>query len=154
MPLTTIRSAIAALLATADPGSKSYAYRRWITDPEALTRELHPAGNGPIRVWMFWVESIAEKMETYNTSSQTYVLGLRLYYSLNDAAQSEIAVTDLVQTVRASFRAALDLNGTAFTIVPTTGSMQGAVALQLESLDLVTLGGVLTRRGSGWASKS
>ena len=143
MPLSTIRDAIAAQLAASDPGSKSYAYRRWITDPEELKKELQPVGNGPIRVWMFWVESIAERMETFNTTSQSYVFGLRLYYSLSDAAQSEIAVTDLVQTVRTAFRAALDLSGAAFTIVPTTGSMQGSVALQLENLDLVTLGGVL-----------
>lgn len=143
MPLTTIRTAISAVLAAAEPGSKVYAYRRWITDPEALKQELQSPENGPIRVWMFWVDSIAETMETYSTTSQSYVFGLRLYHSLSDAAQSEIIVTDLVQTVRAALRAALTLNGEAFTIVPTTGSMQRAVGPQLDALELVTLGGVL-----------
>lgn len=148
MPLDQIRTQIEAMLTAADPGSKVYPYRRWIIDPAALAAELQPELDGPIRVWMFWVESIADSLDTYGLSDQSYVFGLRLYYSLSDAVQSEIAVTDLVQTVRAAFRGNLTLNGSAFSIVPTAGPMRNAVALQLDSLEVVTLAGVLCHQAA------
>jgi hypothetical protein len=143
MPLATIRTQIEAILKAADPGSKVYAYRRWITQPDALIAELQPVSGGPVRVWMFWVESIAEALDTYTQTNQDYVIGFRFYRSLVDADQSEILVADLLQTVRAAFRANETLNGSAFTIIPTAGSMKGAVGLQLDGLEMVTLGGVL-----------
>lgn len=143
MPLPTIRTEIEAILKAADPGSKVYPYRRWIIQPEALAAELQPTEEGPIRVWMFWVESITETLDTFTQSNQDYVIGLRFYRSLVDADQSEILVTDLIQTVRAAFRANDTLNGSAFTITPTAGPMQRSLALQLDALEMVTLGGVL-----------
>lgn len=148
MPLAAIRIAITTRLAAADPDSKCYAYRRWITDPEALKTELQPQAAGPIRVWMFWLESVSEQLATYATSSQSYQFGLRLYYSLSDAAQSEIVVADLIQTVRAAFRADLELGGAAFTTAPTAGPMQGSLGLQLDSLEMVTVGGVLCHQAA------
>lgn len=143
MPLDAIRTQITTMLATADPGSKVYAYRRWITQPDALVAELQPTADGPISVWMFWVESIAEALDTFRQNDQDYVIGFRFYRSLVDADQSEILVTDLIQTVRAAFRANDTLNGSAFTTTPTAGPMQRAVGLQLDALEVVTLGGVL-----------
>jgi hypothetical protein len=148
MSLSAIRTAIETTLKAADPGSKVYAYRRWITQPEALLAELQPVEHGPIRVWMFWLESLAESMETYTQSNQDYQFGLRFYRSLVDVEQSEIAVVELVQTVRAAFRANQTLDGEAFTIVPTSGPMRSAVGLQLDSLEVVTLGGVLCHQAS------
>ena len=148
MSLSAIRTAIEDTLQAADPGSKVYAYRRWITQPEALLSELQPVENGPILVWMFWLDSLAEALETYTQSNQDYVFGLRFYRSLVDADQSEIAVAELVQTVRAAFRANLTLNGAAFSIVPTDGPMRRAVGLQLDSLEVVTLGAVLCHQAS------
>ncbi len=148
MPLSTIRSAIETILKAADPGSKVYTYRRWITQPDLLAAELQPAADGPILVWMFWLESLAESLDTFTQSNQEYVFGLRFYRSLVDADQSEILATELVQTVRAAFRADLTLNDAAFSIIPTAGPMRGAVGLQLDSLQVVTLGGVLCHEAS------
>ena len=148
MSLAAIRTQITTILETADPGSKVYAYRRWILQPEALVAELQPAQNGPIRVWMFWLESVSERLMTMTQTRQNYVFGLRFYRSLVDADQSEIAVVDLIQTVRAAFRGNLDLSGAAFGIIPTDGPMQGAVAIQMDSLEVVTLGGVLCHQAA------
>lgn len=147
MALATIRTQIDTILKAADPGSKVYPYRRWILQPDALMAELQPTANGPISVWMFWVESIGEALDTFTQTNQDYVISLRFYRSLVDADQSEILVTDLIQTVRAAFRANETLNGSAFTIIPTAGPMKSAVGLQLDALEMVTLGGVLCHEG-------
>ena len=147
MALATIRTQIAAILAAADSGSKVYAYRRWIIQPDELLAELVPAANGPVRVWMFWLESIQERLDTFTQASNYYTFGLRFYRSVVDADQSEIVTTDLIQTVRQAFRANLTLNGSAFSIIPTDGPMKGAVGAQLDSLNVVQLGGVLCHEG-------
>ena len=47
--------------------------------PDELVAELQPQPNGPLSVWMFWVESIAEALDTYTQTNQDYVMGFRFY---------------------------------------------------------------------------
>jgi hypothetical protein len=147
MSLSTVRAEIKAMLERADPDSVVHDYERWTTDAAMLLTLFKPETDTHLRAWIFRPASIQEFALSRDSSVAVYLFLLRFIYSLVDAAATEKTALEIIETVREAFRANARLGGRSWSYVPTHGPLEGMLGLQLDKIEIVTLGGVQCHYG-------
>jgi len=134
--LATIRAAIVAKLNTVSGIGVVHDYERYASQA-ADFRTLYLTG-GQILGWHVRRVSVSSKFIAYGEWEETNSWEIRGYAGLNDADASEIAMDNLVEAIRAAFRADDDLGG-----VVDSCTTPDAAGIQLTSSVPVMFAGVL-----------
>ncbi|WP_447978082.1 hypothetical protein [Candidatus Nitrospira bockiana] len=143
MPLATIREQLKTVLQQADPGSLVHDYERWTNDPASLNALFKPGGETHLRAWIFKPVSLREFHYTQDALLTVYEFLLRFVYSLVDSEATEKQAWTIVEAVRQAVREHPLLNTDRISTSPQEGPIAGAAGLQVEKMELLTLGGVL-----------
>jgi hypothetical protein len=147
MSLQSVRDQIKTIIQQADPGSMVHDYERWTNQPDTLLALFKPSADTHLRAWIFKPTSIAEFHYTQQSNLAVYVFLVRFLYSEVDSEATEKTASQIIEAVRAAFRADLTLNTDRINTAIDEGPLQGLAGLQLDKLDLITLGGVMCHYG-------
>lgn len=147
MSLQSVRDQIKAIIQQADPDSLVHDYERWTNQPDSLLTLFKPEDETHLRAWIFKPASIAEFHYTQDSNLAVYVFLFRFVYSAVDSEATEKTASQIIEAVRAAFRADLTLNNQQVNTSIEEGPLQGLAGLQLDKLDLITLGNVMCHYG-------
>jgi len=111
-----IRAAIKSVLESVPEVGAVYDYLRWTSDPS--TFEALFAARGQVKFWTISRSSVEDAQRYTEQVDEVHTVVLRGYLSLDDAAASEKAFQDLVDSVRAALRENYTLSGTAWNSGP------------------------------------
>lgn len=138
MSLSAVRAAIVAKL-NAVPGiGRVHNYERFAATNSKFI-ELYANDDDQILGWHVRRVATASQFITFNRWKETTSWEIRGYAGLNDAAASELALDELVELIRAAFRADDTLGG-----VVDTCTTNEAAGVQLADSGPVMFAGVLS----------
>ena len=140
-----IRSAIVAVIRSADPTSLVHDYERWTNTPEEYTALFQPVApkHGPIQAWILSPTGVEEVNWSQQKRAQILTWALRFVRSVQDQDASEKAGFEIVQAVQAAFRFNPTLNQAVWSTRPLAGRATGQQHLVVDRWSLVQLGPVL-----------
>lgn len=104
-----VRTAIAEKLATVTGIGQVHAYQRYAASNKALADCY--TQDGQLNGWFIRRLTVSETASSRNRNVETTRWLLRGYLAVNDAAASELAFDDLLDGIRAAFRAEQALPG-------------------------------------------
>lgn len=141
----TIRSAIAAVIAAADPTAKVHDYERWTNTPEEYAKLFKEKEHekAPVHAWILAPQSVEELPFSHESVAQVITWTIRFVRSVEDAKASEKSGFELVAAVQALFRSNPTLNGAVWSTRPVVGRANGQFGLQVERWAFLQLGPVL-----------
>lgn len=131
--LSGIITEVKGILAAVNGAGKVNAYRRAVSADVDLLAAYKDDATGMIRGWDITRESTASEDHTVGATQELHTIVMRGFMSVNDANASEKTFQDLIESVRAAFRAKRNLNGSAIDSTP----------MQARTVSAATIGGVL-----------
>ena len=107
MSLSTVINGADTVLATVTGMGSRHKFVRRIPTREELIAQARPTTNGPINVWFISRESTQSEQRDGNLTEfiERHVVIIEAWYSVNDAGSTESTFQDLIEAVRAAFRA-------------------------------------------------
>ena len=130
-----VRSAIVTTLSSIPGIGQVHAYERYAQN-DAGMKLFYGNADGQLRGWFVRRKTIKETRQ--GGAKELVSWQIRGYMSLSDATQSEILFDDLIDSIRAAFRANRTLNGTVRVIIYDEGD-----GLQVQDTGPVLFAGVL-----------
>lgn len=144
MTVAAIRTAIKTLMLTVPDVGVVHEYERYTTDMAGVRALYLYAPANQLRGWFVRRANTKEVGRIQNRSVEIIRWQIRGFMALDDSAQSELAMDNLVEGLRAAFRADETLGGTvAQCSVPAPGGGSGESALQVEDFGPVMFASVL-----------
>lgn len=116
MSEATHRAALAALIAAVPQIGRVHDYQRYARGEEAFKAHyLHtlPDGSTQLRGWQFSRVAVAERSVGVGRTLNEHSWEIRGFLALNDEAATELTFDDLVEQIRAAYRADPTLGGLA-----------------------------------------
>ncbi|MBI2397735.1 MAG: hypothetical protein HYV17_08045 [Xanthomonadales bacterium] len=144
MSMTPIRTAIRNTMLTVADIGVVHVRERYATALADLKNLYYSAPHAQIRGWYISRSKVAETGRIQNTSFEVTTWRINGFMSFKDDEVTELTLDDLVEEMRAAFRANDSLDGTvAQCSIPSPGGGSREANLQLVDAGPVMFAGVL-----------